>query len=622
MKGLRPFLGARLCLWPAIGAPQAPPPVVSPAPVQAPALDMLPAQALAHRAKELQKAILNERPDAVEAAVGQVEAMRLRYSILDVTPLVEAMALWARDRGLDGRPELGLQALGVVDRWAPGHPTLLGTRITLLRQQGISGWFLSLPDLLRLTRLRFEHPANRWLWLMQHVASLRLMVTLLIWGWSLALAVRYRNVLRDLWEEKLRDRNVSPAMCAILGAILLTLPLIAGLDPTYMAYWWLWLLAPFMHSGEVRATAFIVLLQLLHPAVGFMEPLAQVHPEPSIVTLQVQPQAKAIHPQDLKGLTEGDQAFLRGWRQLQQGDWAAAEATFEPLLQTHPDKGAVLNNLGVARFQKGDRAKAEQDFMEAGLLASGRVEVLLNQSVVHFTKLETEKGTEKQDEARSADPAYFAKLVAISGDHNEPRTFAMPLPDTPERVKALQGGIQNEEAPNPLRQPFFLVTLIAPVLAFILIIARVRSSIRSAHASQCIRCGEPFHTTDSNNPEVCTKCHHLFTLKDGLHQESRKKKIDEVATHQAATRRFHKALIFLLPGCDLTFLGDSKEGFIEWLLICIAAGMVFATGRTVRYPGEVLADPVSTWLPLGMAFLVLLYLRNWFKLIPRGRRGA
>jgi hypothetical protein len=532
------------------------------------------------------------------------------------------MSLWAREQGFEGHPELGLKALGLVERWAPGHPTVLGTRVTLMREQGVVGWFLSLPDLLRLTRLRLDHPANRWLWLMQHVAALRLMVTLLIWGWALALALRYRNVLRDIWEERLRDRSLSPALCAVLGALILALPTLLGLDPTYLAFWWLWLLAPFLHAGEVKITAVVVLLQLLHPAMAFMEPLAQVPPVPSVVLLQVQPQARPVGSQELKGLPETDRRFIQGWRQLQQGDWAGAEATFDALQNTHPDKGEVLNNLGVAHFQRGERAKAEQDFLQAGVMSPGRVEILLNQSVLHFTKLETEQGTQKQDEARTADPSLFAKLVAISGDQKEPRTFAVPLPDTPERVKALQDQDALAPVPSPLQRPTFLATLIVPIVAFGLILARVRSSIRRAHASQCIRCGEPFHTTDSGNPEVCTKCHHLFTLKDGLHQESRKRKIDEVAAHQASTRRFHKALMVLLPGCDLAFIGDAQEGFTEWFLICVAAGMVLATGRTVRYPGEVLVDPISTWLPIGMVFLVLLYLRSWFKLIPRGRRGA
>jgi len=159
--------------------------------------------------------------EAVRAAQLEVEALRRTYSTMDVAPLVEAMALWARQQGLSGKVSLGLDGLQAVERWAPEHPTLLGTRIILMRQQGVQGWFWSLPDLLRLTRLRVEHPAHRWLWLVQHLGMLRLSATLLLWGWALVMGLRYRNVLRHLWEDPLLYRGIHSILIAFLGALIL-----------------------------------------------------------------------------------------------------------------------------------------------------------------------------------------------------------------------------------------------------------------------------------------------------------------------------------------------------------------------------------------------------------------
>ncbi|MEI7614667.1 MAG: hypothetical protein WCK63_17340, partial [Betaproteobacteria bacterium] len=136
---------------------------------------------------------------AIRSAQLDVEILRRTYSTLDVAPLVEAMALWASQRGLEGHPEVGLEGLQAVERWAPDHPTLLGARIALTRQQGVRGWLWSVPDLIRLTRIRMDHPSHRWLWLAQHLGMLRLGATLLLWGWALVLGLRYRHVLRDLW---------------------------------------------------------------------------------------------------------------------------------------------------------------------------------------------------------------------------------------------------------------------------------------------------------------------------------------------------------------------------------------------------------------------------------------
>jgi hypothetical protein len=56
---------------------------------------------------------------------------------------------------------------------------------------------------------------------------------------------------------------------------------------------------------------------------------------------------------------------------------------------------------------------------------------------------------------------------------------------------------------------------------------------------------------------------------------------------------------------------------VEYGFFCFALGIVLVTGRSVRYPGEILADPASIWLPLGLALLAVLWVRSWLKLLPR-----
>jgi hypothetical protein len=621
MIGMRLFQAFRIpvflmifAAWLAAAPPQAP---VLPASA-APMAETLPAIALSHRAQHLMDALAKGDQEAVRTAQLEVEALRRTYSTLDVAPLVEAMALWARQQGMAHKVSLGLEGLQAVERWAPDHPTLLGTRITLMRQEGVQGWLWSFPDLLRLTRLRMEHPAHRWLWLVQHLGMLRLAATSLLWGWALTMGLRYRNVLRYLWEESLKRKGVSPVLSAGLGALILAGPVVLGLDPMVAAILWLFLLAPFLLGPEVKVTAFILVLQLVHPALSALEPWAAKDPQPSLLTLQLQPQVQPVPPSLLRLLPPPDQAFLAGWSQLQNQDWKAAEATFQGLVGKHPEQAAVLNNLGVAKSQSGDASGADQAF-EMALLAGPKMEVLLNQSILAFNRLDTAQGASKRDEAQAAAPEAYALLIALNDAQKDVRTYPIPLPDTPERVQALvdaAGGGKGAE-PFHLTEPSFLMALLLPVLGLIVFLARVRASVRMAHPTQCVRCGEPFHTTDSPDTEVCPKCHHLFVLRDGLHAENRRKKLDEVADHQQATRWFHKTLIVLLPGCDLAFLGETREGLIEFLPFCLGVGMVLATGRSVRYPGEILADPTSTWLAVGTALVGLFYLRSWLKLILR-----
>ncbi|HEX7552328.1 MAG TPA: tetratricopeptide repeat protein, partial [Geothrix sp.] len=530
-------------------------PVQVPEPPSAPpvrTLEMVPAIALSHRARHLMDALEKGDPDAIRAAQLEVEALRRSYYRLDVTPLVEAMAFWARQQGLVGKAALGLDGIQAVERWAPNHPTLLGTRITLMRQQGIQGWLWSFPELLRLTQLRLDHPAHRWLWLVQHLGLLRLTATLLLWGWALTMGLRYRNVLRYLWEEPLRHRNLTPILTALVGMLVLSGPVLVGLDPLVAAMVWLILMAPFLLPHEVKVTTFILLLQLVHPALAAMEPWAAREPQPSLLTLQLQPQVHPVPPEMLRWLPPSDQAFLEGWTYLQNEEWKAAETSFQGLVGRHPEQAEVLNNLGVARFQLGDVAGANQAFDEA-LTTGPRMEVLLNQSILAFSRLDTALGSAKRKDAQAAAPDAYARLIALNDARKDERTYPIPLPDTPQRVQALTDAIGDRTGVTTFRftEPAFLAALLIPLFGLIVFLARVRASLRMAHPTQCIRCGEPFHTTDSPDTEVCPKCHHLFVLRDGLHAESRRKKLDEVAVHQQFTRWIHKSLIVLLPGCDL-----------------------------------------------------------------------
>src|SRR5450631_2473567 len=123
MGFLRAIRTVGLMVSVALHAMAAPPPAPGLAATVPAGSASLPAIALSHRAQHLMEALAKGDPEAVRAAQLEVEVLRRTYSTLDVAPLVETMALWARQQGMAGKVALGLEGLQSVERWAPDHPT-------------------------------------------------------------------------------------------------------------------------------------------------------------------------------------------------------------------------------------------------------------------------------------------------------------------------------------------------------------------------------------------------------------------------------------------------------------------------------------------------------------------
>jgi tetratricopeptide (TPR) repeat protein len=597
-------------------------PVLAAAPPLGPSADPAPAVALSHRIEHLQAAFRADDPDAIAKASQEVDLLRYTYGTLDATPLVDAMTLFARQLGQEGRPDQGLKVIRTLEAWAPRDPELMGARIVLLRQQGLHGYVWSLGDVLDLTRLRLGNTEQRWFWVQQHLAWVRLLADFLLWAWALTLALRYRRVFRHLWEEPLQRRGLDHHMAAFLGAFLVALPVLAGLDPGVVAMLWLCLLAPFMLPAEIRLSCLLVLFQLVHPVLAYLEPIAGAPPRPSLVALQQQPLPQAMDANAWAALTPADQDFLRGWQSLQERDWGKAEAVYRSLAGG-AERGAALNNLGVAQYQQGDLASARASFDQARALLPSSPEVVLNQSVVAFKEMDSVRGADLQEEAGRLAPAAVERMLAANHAGQVQRTFPIPLADTPDRLRTL--ATAEGLAPTPARPylpPLHLLLVLAfnlalPVLAVVVILLRLRRSLVRSHPCQCARCGEPFHTTDSPDPEICSKCHHLFLLKDGLHAASRKLKVEEAAAFQRSQRWLHRSFMILLPGADRCFIGDTRNGFLELGFFCFCLSLSLVASRPVHFPGEILPEPASIALPVGVALLAVLVLRSWLKLLPR-----
>jgi tetratricopeptide (TPR) repeat protein len=584
------------------------------------------AVSLAYRADALKKAFLSGDERTIQDAVAKIDLLRREYGTLDVAPLVEAMCLWARELGNEGKTETGVRVLAEISRWTSVHPALLGAEITLKRQEGFAGYIKSLAPVAKLSRIRLENPDTRYIFLLWHLGWIKTMATIVLWGTAIVLTLRYRLYLRYLLERPIANALGNSFLAAIATGLLLVLPIIIGLDPSFNAFLWLFLLAPTFTPSELKVAIFCISIQLIHPCISLMESkfVNNVFPA-SIEALQVQPQLISFKARPLNKLSSQDQHFLTGWEALRSRDWKRAEQIFQYLSSQSFEKAATLNNLGVSFHHQLKFDEALEAFVEASMVDPKAVEPIYNQAVIHFSYLNSIEAEKKLFEAKKANPIGYDQIIAsISG--SEQWTYPMPVKDTPERANALVNSYNETYIDNidvTQNGPFGamdVIWIIWPLLGTVgIVIRRNRSIIKYC---QCHTCGVIFQAKQVSGQNVCPQCNYYFSLKSAIHTRDRAKKTKEVNKFQSHQKLIYKFLKIVLPGCDSVFLGATVSGFLIFLSTTASIGMIVYSLNKTYYPGEIISDPQSLLLIIGILLCVIIYLRSWIKSFSNSLNGS
>jgi DNA-directed RNA polymerase subunit RPC12/RpoP/tetratricopeptide (TPR) repeat protein len=497
------------------------------------------AVALAYRADAIKKALLSGNENEIQRVVSHVDLLRREYGTNDVTSLVDAMCQWAVELGEDGNTEMGNRVLKQISRLAPEYPALLAAEVELLRLEGTAGYFKGLPQAIKLSLIRMENPATRYHFIIQHVSWIKFMGAIMLWGVAVVLALKYRRFLRNLFEAPLVKFIDNRHFVAAATGVILALPIILGLDPSFNAFLWLLLLIPILTSSELKIAILCILIQLIYPCTFLIEQKFVNNNLPlSIETIQTQPQPTPINKMLLDKLSSEDQQFLTGWNALHSNNWVRAESIFRDLsAKQHYEKSVVLNNLGVALQNQGHTKEALDSFIEASKTDPMAFEPIYNQAIIYFAGLEYEIAEQKHAEARKKRTAGYDHMFSSMSSIMQQIVIAMPIRDTPERANALTKYYMEHHTNHDIEMKESIGTstiiwIIWPILG-IIAVAIWRSSLTSFTKSyQCKRCGEVFQIDYNADSNICSHCYHLFVLKDDAHAESRIKKIKEISKYK------------------------------------------------------------------------------------------
>jgi tetratricopeptide (TPR) repeat protein len=551
----------------------------------------------------------------IERNVGNLEVLGLGL----VTQGLDRLDKGDRERA----EELFHSAVGLAPNLPDGH---LALALTDLRR-GPLGILPALSETVTGTLARFGTVRGRYylLGLVVTVGLLALLATAVVF--SLALLLRHGTLLRHDLEETLgpgRHRAVALAFYLVL----LLLPVASFQGYGWLPLWWLALLFVYLGRAEKALTLALLAGSLaLGPLVGLFESRLLAARNPlfwdAVLAVEGGPDLRSIADLEaaLKRYTDDrDLAYLLAAHYKQAGRYDDAMALYRELLRTDPNDGMAKNNLGNLEFAHGDYQAAIARYKqgtEAGAPPEVAATFYYNLSLAHLQKFEYQPAQEAKSSADRLAPGLVASYDRLwkydKGDYAvvdlglTPDQVCAKFAATAEgvAVKNLAGrSVAALDAGVLLRAALNRFAAFVPVFGLVVLLVSAWRG-KKMFTMHCMRCGTAFCRRCHLGTAVaglCTQCHHLFVVRDGVSGPARNRKLMEVQAEEVRRGRMVRILSLLSPGSGHLYAQKPVLGVtfaFVWYLVIMA---VLLAGRVL----PVTEAPSALARPWGLALAGLL----------------
>jgi tetratricopeptide (TPR) repeat protein len=475
----------------------------------------------------------------------------------------------------------------------------------------------------RLTTARGSHYL---LALFVPVALLALLATTIVF--ALAMLLRYGSLLKHDFEESFGPGRQSLALG--LATVILLLPAMIFQGWAWLPLWWLAMLFIYMNMGERIVTLALLVVSVASvPVVKTMESrlIAQQNPLfwVSLAALENGPDSRAtIQLEDAQRANADDRdlVYLLGAEYKKAGRYDEAANLYRDVLRTDPRDSFALNNLANVEFATGEFPAAIARYkqgIEAGAPAPVAATFYYNLSLAHLQRFEYQPAQEARTQADRLDSrlvhTYDSLWKYDKGDY-----AVVDLGLTPEEVwskfaGAAQGIVQKNRAgrgttPASMQSllPMMLNRLsIFPLIALLAVLILRRWRGGKAFTMRCVKCGTPFcrrcHLGQVAGG-LCTQCHHLFVVRDGVSGPARNRKLLEVQKEEARRDRVFRLLSLLVPGAGHLYAHRAAAGIVFVFVWSAVLVMALLAGRLLPIT-EASGELSKPW-GLGVGALVLL----------------
>jgi tetratricopeptide (TPR) repeat protein len=561
----------------------------------------------------------------------EIRRLRIERNVLNLENLGLALAAQGQERlkkgELDRAEESFRSALALAPNLPEGHLGLAAVET----KRSPFGIVTALGDtvagaLARLPTLRGELLATTLF------VPLALVVALAVAAvFAFSMVVRHGGLLRhDLMESVGPAR--SPSVSLAFWTVLLLLPAVGFQGYGWLPLWWLALLFVYMSGLEKAVSVFVLVLTVaVGPAVAFLESRMLAARNPlfwaAAGALDAGADSRAIADLDAamkQAPDDRDLVYLLAAHQKKAGRYDEAMQLYRALLQSDPSDGIAKNNLANLEYARGELPSAIARYQQ-GALGEGSSELVAtfhyNESLAHLQKFEYQPAQESRSHADRLNSGVVA-MYDRTWKYDNGNYAVVDLNLTHEQVWAKFSGTAagvgtknvTRTAP-PAVEAGLVASLVnrfsgsVAVFALVVMLVSIWRGGRS-FTMHCVKCGTPFCRRCHLGAvigDLCTQCHHLFMVRDGVSGPARNKKLMEVQKVDARRARIFRILSVFSPGAGQLYARKTLGGLLIVLVWYLLAALVILAGRVFA----VTEAPSALGKPWGVGVVAVLLVLTW-----------
>lgn len=463
------------------------------------------------------------------------------------------------------------------------------------------------------------------------VAALAIVFTSILL--AIALFIRYGRAMAHDFREMLSSRFTGGSV-TVLAFALLFLPVFLWLGPMWLLFYWLAIFFPYAGAAERIAIAVLLLLVALLPVAADYTASRIAGVESPVVMSALSSRDQAYQPEALRRLQElvavvPDHPVLQllaGNMQSFEGNEEQAQQHYNRAIELRRTYAGAHVNLGNLLFMNNEFQAAMTAYDKAQRADPDLAIAYYNHSVASGETYKFDQQSTMLEKARKADPAFvervtrvppLQKIVMYSPPIAEAWSVTNELSKRPA-ARALFGNYASFDLARSSVNPMTIGALVSLLLALLLWMRRRRAGLANA----CIKCGRTFCPRCKSAREsttYCTQCIHIYLKRDGVSIDTKRKKLEEVTSHQTGMVRRNKVFATFLPGAAQMMEGRIIAGVLGAFFFGLLVAVAILVGRLAPAIGPA-ADVAQLMVRIASIALAAIL---WFVLaMPVYRRRS